>query len=51
MPAPAAKPSAQRTPHANKLDCTQSEAFVHALLNPPEPNAALRRAAEHYKAR
>jgi uncharacterized protein (DUF1778 family) len=34
-----------------RLDRTQSEAFVHALLNPPEPNEALRRAAERYKAR
>jgi uncharacterized protein (DUF1778 family) len=34
-----------------RLDRSQSEAFVQALLNPPEPNEALRRAAERYKAR
>lgn len=34
-----------------RLDRLQSEAFVEALLNPPEPNDALRRAAERYKAR
>jgi len=28
----------------------QSEAFVNALLNPPAPNDALRRAAERYRA-
>lgn len=34
-----------------RLDRLQSEAFVDALLNPPEPNEALRRAAERHKAR
>ncbi|MBW8749667.1 MAG: DUF1778 domain-containing protein [Acidobacteria bacterium] len=34
-----------------RLDRNQSEAFVHALLHPPEPNEALVRAAERYKAR
>ena len=34
-----------------RLDRVQSEAFIDALLNPPAPNDALRRAAEHYKSR
>lgn len=34
-----------------RLDRQQSETFVDALLNPPEPNEALRRAAERHKAR
>jgi uncharacterized protein (DUF1778 family) len=34
-----------------RLDRQQSQAFVDALVNPPQPNAALRRAAERYKAR
>jgi uncharacterized protein (DUF1778 family) len=34
-----------------RLDRLQSAAFVDALLNPPEPNEALRRAAERYKTR
>lgn len=34
-----------------RLDRLQSEAFVDALLNPLEPNEALRRAAERHKAR
>ncbi len=33
-----------------RLDRGQSAAFVEALLSPPKPNAALRRAAERYKA-
>lgn len=33
------------------LNRRQSKAFVEALLNPPEPNDALKRAAVHYKAR
>lgn len=34
-----------------RLDRVQSEAFVEAVLNPPEPNEALRRAAKRYSAR
>lgn len=34
-----------------RLDRLQSEAFIDALVNPPEPNGALLRAAERYKAR
>lgn len=34
-----------------RLDRVQSETFVEALLNPPEPNEALRRAAKRYRAR
>ena len=34
-----------------RLDRQQSQAFIDALIDPPEPNAALRRAAERYKAR
>jgi uncharacterized protein (DUF1778 family) len=33
-----------------KLNAKDSVAFAQALLNPPEPNAALRAAAERYKA-
>jgi uncharacterized protein (DUF1778 family) len=33
-----------------RLDRLQSEAFINALVNPPSPNAALRRAVERYKA-
>lgn len=33
------------------LNRQQSDAFVRALIEPPVPNAALRRAAERYKAR
>lgn len=33
------------------LDRRQSRAFVEALIDPPAPNAALKRAAERYKAR
>ena len=33
------------------LDRQQSIAFVEALINPPEPNDALRKAAEIYKER
>ena len=33
------------------LNRAQSRAFAEALLNPPEPNEALTRAAERYKAR
>jgi uncharacterized protein (DUF1778 family) len=32
------------------LDDAQSKAFVEALINPPEPNAALKAAAKRYKA-
>jgi uncharacterized protein (DUF1778 family) len=32
-----------------KLNIEDSEAFVDALLNPPEPNDALKSAALHYK--
>jgi uncharacterized protein (DUF1778 family) len=32
------------------LSARDSQALVDALLNPPEPNAALRRAAERYRA-
>ncbi|WP_414579029.1 DUF1778 domain-containing protein [Anabaena sp. CCY 9402-a] len=32
-----------------KLSLEDSEAFVHALLNPPKPNDALRAAAIRYK--
>ncbi len=31
-----------------RLDRRQSQAFVDALLNPPEPNEALRKAAKAY---
>lgn len=31
-----------------RLDRLQSEAFVNALLDPPEPNEALRRAAKRH---
>jgi uncharacterized protein (DUF1778 family) len=31
-----------------RLNAEQSRAFVEALLNPPPPNAALRRAARKY---
>lgn len=33
-----------------KLNAKDSVAFAQALLDPPEPNAALRAAAERYKA-
>lgn len=33
------------------LNRQQSDAFVRALIDPPEPNANLRKAAERYKAR
>jgi uncharacterized protein (DUF1778 family) len=32
-----------------KLSLEDSEAFVNALLNPPEPNHALKTAAQRYK--
>ena len=32
-----------------RLNRRQSEAFVKILLDPPEPNAALREAAEQYR--
>lgn len=32
-----------------KLSAEDSQAFVDALLNPPEPNAALKAAAQRYK--
>ena len=32
-----------------KLSVEDSEAFVDALLNPPEPNDALKAAAQTYK--
>src|SRR5258706_5814496 len=31
------------------LTARESEVFVAAILNPPEPGVALRRAARHYK--
>lgn len=34
---------------AEELDAEAAAAFVNALLNPPAPNEALRRAAERYK--
>jgi uncharacterized protein (DUF1778 family) len=37
--------------HVLKLNLEDSEAFVEALLNPPEPNAALKKAAQRYKQR
>lgn len=44
----AAEESIQR--HASiALSERESRAFVEALLNPPEPIAALRRAARHYR--
>ena len=32
------------------LDVQDSEVFINALMNPPEPTPAARRAAERYKA-
>ena len=32
-----------------RLNRSQSRSFVEALLNPPEPNAALQRAADVYR--
>jgi uncharacterized protein (DUF1778 family) len=37
--------------HVLKLNLEDSEAFVEALLNPPGPNAALKKAAQRYKQR
>ncbi|MBW3599019.1 MAG: DUF1778 domain-containing protein [Planctomycetes bacterium] len=31
------------------MDPVESRAFVDVLLNPPEPNEALRRAAEEFR--
>lgn len=38
-------------PFVWEMNATDSAAFVDALLNPPEPNEALRRAAEIYRIR
>ncbi|USR90197.1 DUF1778 domain-containing protein [Phormidium yuhuli AB48] len=32
-----------------QLSCEDSEAFIEALLNPPQPNDALKSAASRYK--
>lgn len=42
-------PASPVPPSTDTLNAEQSEAFVSALLNPPAPNEALRRAAERYR--
>jgi len=44
----AAEQTINRHEHA-VLNSRESQAFVEALLNPPEPNQALRDAAAHYR--
>jgi uncharacterized protein (DUF1778 family) len=40
---------AKAEPVAWKLDAEQSKQLVDALINPPEPNEALCKAAENHK--